>query len=134
MVRKTLAAAGIGAAVMVVAGTPAVLAAGGGLRWDSPNKITNGATFHVASLEPCPPVPTAGDSTLVQITLAFGSGGASATVLPVNSDGSWSADVTFAWSGVSSRHATLGAECLDFTGNTGIPYADYATHKVMLIG
>jgi hypothetical protein len=95
-----------------------------GLPWMSPAKITSGVPVQVASIAPCPPAPTPGDSVLVQVTLSFGSGGSASQVLAANPDGSWSGSVTF-FSGVSIRQTTISAECVDFNGIFGVPYAQY---------
>jgi hypothetical protein len=96
-----------------------------GLPWRSPAKITSGVPVRVASIRPCPAVPTPGDSVLVQINLSFGPGGGSGQVLAAEPDGSWSGTVTFFFSDVNLRHTTISAECLDFNGVTGVSYAQY---------
>jgi hypothetical protein len=96
-----------------------------GLPWRSPAKITSGVSVQVASIRPCPAVPTPGDTVLVQINLSFGPGGGSGQVLAANPDGSWSGAVTFFFSGVNLRHTTISAECLGFNGITGVSYAQY---------
>ena len=118
MLRRCVAAAGLGAALLAMAGAPSALAAGT-LHWDSPKTITSGVPFHVASIDPCPPVPTAGDTTLVQIFLTFSGGGGSG-------------DPTFTFSGVG-RQAQLSASCLDYNGVSATPYATYAVHHVKLV-
>jgi hypothetical protein len=90
----------------------------------------------VASLDPCPAVPTPGDTVLAEINLTFSGGGGSEGQLlssPVNADGSWSGNVTFFFSGVG-RKATISAECLDFFGFGAVPYAQYSSHLTMLSG
>jgi hypothetical protein len=131
MLRRYIATAGLGVTLVALAGAPTVSASGGLLHWVSPKTITSGTAFHVASIDPCPPVPTAGDSVLVQIFLSFGSGGGSGNVLSANPDGSWSGDLTFTFSGVG-RSGQLSATCLDFNGVTGRPYAQYTTRHVKL--
>ena len=96
-----------------------------GLPWMSPAKITSGVPVRVASIAPCPPAPTPGDTVLVQVNLSFGSGGGSGQVLAANPDGSWSGNVTFFFSGVDIRQTTISAECVDFNGIFGVPYAQY---------
>jgi hypothetical protein len=91
----------------------------------SPAKVTSGVPVHVASIRACPAVPTPGDTVLVQVNLSFGAGGGSGQILPANADGSWSGDVTFLFSGVTIRQTTISAECLDFTGFSATPYAQY---------
>lgn len=88
--------------------------------------------FSVASLDPCPAVPTPGDTVLVEIDLAFAGGvGGSGQLLSTNADGSWSGSVTFNFSGVG-RKATISAQCLDFNGLSTAPYAQYVGHVTML--
>jgi hypothetical protein len=126
---------GVALAAALVVGSSSVpsWAAGmHGLPWRSPNKITSGVPVEVASIASCPAVPTPGDSVLVQITLSFGPGGSSAQVLAATTDGSWSGTVTFSFSGVNIRHTTISAECLDFNGITGVPYAQYMVRHTQI--
>jgi hypothetical protein len=111
---------------------PAWAAGPPALPWMSPNKVTNSVPVRAASISPCPPVPTAGDTTLVQINLSFGSGGGEAQILPTNPDGSWSGTVTFSFSGVNLRQTAINAECLDFNGAFGVPYAQYQNRHTQL--
>jgi hypothetical protein len=53
-------------------------------------------------------------------------------VLAANPDGSWSGDVTFSFSGVNIRQTTISAECLDFNGITGVPYAQYQVRHTQI--
>jgi len=108
------------------AGTP-------GLPWRSPAKVTSGVPFQVASIAPCPAVPTPGDSVLVQINLSFGPGGGAGDVLPAQPNGSWSGTLTFFFSGVDVRQTTISAECLDFNGITGVPYAQYMDRRTQVL-
>jgi hypothetical protein len=68
----------------------------------------------------------------VQLFLSFGQSGGSGQVIPANSDGSWAGDVTFNFSGVTIRQTTISATCVDFTGVTGIPYAQYMTRHTQV--
>jgi hypothetical protein len=122
------------AAVLVVgsSGVPASAAGMHGSPWRSPAKITSGVPFQVASIVSCPAVPTPGDSVLVQISLSFGPGGGSGDVLAANPNGSWSGTLTFFFSGVTIRHTTISAECLDFNGSTGVPYAQYMVRHTQI--
>jgi hypothetical protein len=122
------------AAVLVVgsSGVPASAAGMHGSPWRSPAKITNGVPFQVASIVSCPAVPTPGDSVLVQINLSFGPGGGAGDVLAANPNGSWSGTLTFSFSGVTIRHTTISAECLDFNGSTGVPYAQYMVRHTQI--
>jgi hypothetical protein len=113
-------------------GIPAWAGGRPGLPWRSPAKVTSGVSVHVASIVPCPAVPTPGDSVLVQINLSFGPGGGSGELLEANADGSWSGSVTFFFSGVNIRHTTISAECLDFNGITGVPYAKYLVRRTQI--
>jgi hypothetical protein len=103
-----------------------------GLPWMSPAKVTSGAPVHVASIAHCPPVPTPGDTVLVQVNLSFGAGGGSGQILAANPDGSWSGDVTFVFSDVAIRQTTVTAECMDFTGVTAVPYAQYQVRHTQI--
>ncbi len=105
-----------------------------GLQWRSPHRITTGVPVRVASISACPAVPTPGDSVLVQINLSFGSGGGAGDVLAADLDGSWSGNVTFFFSGVNIRRTTISAQCLDFNGITGVPYAQYRVHHTKIFG
>ena len=107
---------------------------GPALPWKSPPKIASGVPVEVASIASCPAVPTPGDTTLVQVTLSFGPGGAEGQILSANPDGSWSGNVTFSFSGVGIRHTTISAECLDFNGVTGVPYAQYLVRHTQIFG
>jgi len=133
MQRITLRAASIVTVVFVLWGTSAAGAATGshGLRWHSPRTVASGVPLEVASIQPCPPVPTPGDTTLVSIQLNF-SGGASGTTIGVNPDRSWAADVTFGFVPTSGP-ATLSATCVDFNGHGGTPYANYKTHTIRVV-
>jgi hypothetical protein len=132
-IRKWIGSAALAAALVVGSSSIPAWAAGmHGLPWRSPNKITSGVPVEVASIASCPAVPTPGDSLLVQITLSFGPGGSSGQVLAANTDGSWSGTVTFSFSGVTIRHTTISAECLDFNGITGVPYAQYMVRHTQI--
>ena len=102
-----------------------------GLPWMSPAKVTSGVPFQVASIARCPAVPTQGDSILVQVNLSFGGGGAG-DILQANPDGSWSGTLTFDFSGVNIRQTTISAECQDFNGITGVPYAEYMVRHTQI--
>jgi hypothetical protein len=102
------------------------------LRWHSPRKVTSGVPLAVASIQPCPPAPTPGDSTLVAVQLNY-FGGATATTLKPNPDGSWAGDVTFYLPGPTPDPVTLTAFCIDFSGHGGNPYSDYGTHRVRVV-
>jgi hypothetical protein len=130
---KLIGAAAV-ATVLVVGGSsvPAWAAGRHGLPWRSPNKITSGVPVRVASIASCPAAPTPGDSVLVQINLSFGPGGGSGEVVAANPNGSWSGTVTFFFSGVNIRHTTISAECLDFNGTTGVPYAQYKVRHTQI--
>jgi hypothetical protein len=106
-------------------------AASAPLRWDSPNQVTSGVPVTVSSITSCPPPPTPGDTVLVEISLAFPSGGTSSEILTANADGSWSGAVNFHFSGVSGK-ATFFADCQDFIGVTGVVYAQYQTHHAKI--
>lgn len=121
-----------GALVLFGTAVPAWAAEPTALPWQSPAKITNGVPVHVASIAPCPPVPTAGDTVLVQVTLSFGPGGAEGQILSANPDGSWSGDVTFFFGGVNLRQTTINAECLDFANGGATPYAQYQNHHTQI--
>ena len=96
MLRTTLRAASILVSVIVLSSTSEAGAATGshGLRWHSQKTVASGVPLAVASTQPCPPVPTPGDSTLVAVQLNY-FGGASATTFSANPDGSWAAAVSF---------------------------------------
>jgi hypothetical protein len=130
MFRRMMAAAGLGMALVTV--TTATVAAGGGLKWSYPRTVTSGTPVHVASVDPCPPVPTPGDTALVQVFLSFGSAGGSGQIVSVNPDGSWAGDITFNFSGVG-RSGQISAACLDYTGFSATAYADYSAHHVKLV-
>jgi hypothetical protein len=127
---KWIGSFAVAAAVIGSSSIPAWGASG--LSWKSPNKITSGVPVQVASIAPCPPAPTPGDSVLVQINLSFGPGGGSGQILPANPNGSWSGNVTFFFSGVNIRHTTISAECLDFNGITGVAYAQYKVRHTQI--
>jgi hypothetical protein len=103
-----------------------------GIPWRSPNKVLNGVPVRVRSIRTCPPVPTAGDTALVQVSLSFGAAGGSSQIVSVNPDGSWAGTITFTFSGVTLRHTKITAECLDFNGVTGVPYARYMTRPTQV--
>jgi hypothetical protein len=131
MIRPALWAA-LTVSLVVFAGIlPASAANPSSLPWHSPNQVSSGVPVAVSSIAACPPVPTPGDSTLIEISLTFQGGGASTQVLPANPDGSWAGDVTFTFSGVP-RQATTHADCVDFNGNGGVTYAQYQTHHTHL--
>ena len=124
---------GVIVAAMVTIGASSIPAgATPGLPWMSPPKVTSGVPVQVASIAPCPPVPTPGDTVLVQINLSFGPGGSGGQVLVANPDGSWSGDVTFFFSDVNLRQTTISAQCLDFTGFSATPYADYMVRHTQI--
>ena len=130
-------AGAIGAALFAFGGAPAAWAAGAqasghGMPWHSPGKISSGVPVILASIAPCPPPPTPGDTVLVGISLSFGTGGVSGQIVPANADGSWSGAVTFNFGGVGIRHTTISANCQDFNGVTGVPYADYMTRHTQI--
>jgi hypothetical protein len=131
---KLIGGAAVAAALVIGSSLPASAAGRFGLPWSSPSKITSSVPFQVASIASCPAVPTPGDSVLVQISLSFGSGGGSGDVLAANSDGSWSGTFTFLFSGVDIRQTTISAECLDFDGVTGVPYAQYQVRHTQIFG
>jgi hypothetical protein len=134
MLRVTMRAASILTALVVLWGASAAGAATGGhgLRWHSPRKVTIGVPTAVASIRPCPPVPTPGDTTLVQVQLNY-NGGSSALTFGSNHDGSWVAEITFHLSGAITGPTTLTAYCVDFNGHGGKPYADYRTRLVRVV-
>jgi hypothetical protein len=120
------------AALVAGSGIPAWASSPSGLPWKSPAKIVSGVPVPVASIARCPAPPTPGDTVLVQINLSFGPGGGSGQILEANPNGSWSGSVTFFFSGVDIRHTTISAECLDFTGVTGVPYAQYQVRHTQI--
>lgn len=125
--RSTFLALGLSGACIALAG---VLPAGAAPpnRWNWPKAVTSGVPVAVSSITACPTPPTPGDPVLVQINLAYSSGGGSGQILPANSDGTWAGTVTFNFSGSfsgASANATMSAECEDFNGSTGVPYAQY---------
>lgn len=132
--RRSKYVAVVALVAMLVAGTSAAASAIGrpGLPWKSPPKITSDVPVRVTSIVSCPAVPTPGDTVLVQITLSFGSAGSSADVFPVNPDRSWSGSVTFSFSGVTIRHTSITAQCLDFNGITAVPYAQYLVRNTQI--
>ncbi|HWE57480.1 MAG TPA: hypothetical protein VG435_18380 [Acidimicrobiales bacterium] len=127
---KPAAAAALTFSIAMAGAAPA-FASGSSLKWTHPDLVTSGVPVPVASLDNCPPPPTAGDSILVQVNLVF-TGGGSGQVLPANPDGSWSGSVTFNFPGVTSKHVTINAECTDFTGFSATPYAQYKSTKVSI--
>lgn len=133
-VRSAFAVLGLSASLVLVAGV-APAGAKPALNWQSPTVITSGVPVSVASIDPCPAVPTPSDTLLVEINVLFphGIGGMGQLVNNPNSDGSWSGTVTFTFSNAPSR-ATISADCVDFTGHSGTTYAQYRSSKVTLIG
>jgi len=131
---KLIGSASVAAALVIGSAIPASAAGRPGLPWNSPPRITSGVPFQIASIASCPAVPTPGDSVLVQISLSFGSGGGSGDVLAANANGSWSGSLTFSFSGVDLRQTTITAECLDFDGSTGVPYAQYQVRHTQIFG
>jgi hypothetical protein len=131
---KLIGTASVAAALVIGSALPASAAGRPGLPWNNPSKITSGVPFQVASIASCPSVPTPGDSVLVQISLSFGPGGGSGDVLAANANGSWSGSLTFFFSGVDIRQTTISAECLDFDGTTGVPYAEYQVRHTQIFG
>ena len=132
---KWIVGAAVAAALLV--GSPSISAWAAGTRslpWSSPAKVTSGVPFDVASIASCPAAPTPGDTVLVQINLSFGPGGGAGDVLAAQPDGSWSGTFTFFFSGVTLRQTTISAECLDFNGITGVPYAQYIVRHVQVFG
>jgi hypothetical protein len=125
-------AAGLAVSLMGAGAVPAWADTGPALPWHSPAAITNGVPVTVASIAPCPPVPTAGDTLLVQVNLSFGPGGGSGQLVSGNQDGSWAGQVTFYFFSGVPRQTTISAECLDFTGFSATPYAQYQTHHTQL--
>lgn len=122
------------AAAMAVSGLALPAGADGPtvLPWRSPAKITNGVPVSVASIAPCPAVPTPGDTLLVQVTLSFGPGGAEGQILSGNADGSWSGSITFSFSGVGIRQTTISAECIDYGNGVATTYAQYQVHHTQI--
>jgi hypothetical protein len=132
---KWIGALAVAAALLVGNWSSSAWAQGpGGLPWRSPAKVVSGVPVRVASIASCPEVPTPGDSVLVQVNLSFGPAGGSGQVLTANPDGSWSGNVTFSFSGVNLRQTTISAECLDFNGITGVPYAQYQVRHTQIFG
>lgn len=128
---------GLGLAAVVAVGGSALPAGADGpaaLPWVSPPKIVSGAPVSVSSIAPCPAVPTPGDTLLVQVTLSFGAEGAEGQILSGNPDGSWSGSLTFFFSGVGFRQTTISAECLDFSGFSAVPYAQYQVRHTQIFG
>jgi hypothetical protein len=73
VLRRFLEVGAVAAGLVVLGGAPAAWAAGNsasGMPWHAPNKIVSGVPVGVASITPCPAVPTPGDTVLVQITLS----------------------------------------------------------------
>jgi hypothetical protein len=131
--RKLTGALAVAGSLMVFGTTVPAWAAGpSALPWRSPTMITNGVPVYVASIASCPPVPTSGDTVLVQVTLSFGPGGGEGQILSANPDGSWSGDVTFSFEDVNLRQTTISAECLDYTGYSATPYAQYLNHHTQI--
>jgi hypothetical protein len=126
----------VAAGLVALWGAPAAWAAGGssgaGMPWQAPNKIDTGVPVGVASIAPCPVVPTPGDTVLVQITLSFGPGGNGNEIVSANPNGSWAGNVTFNFSVPDLRQTTISASCLDFNGVTGRPYATYKTRPTQV--
>jgi hypothetical protein len=131
---KWIGGAAVAALVVGSSSIPAWAVGTAGFPWRSPAKVTSGVPVRVGSIASCPAVPTPGDSVLVQIHLSFGPGGGSDQVLAANPDGSWSGTVTFFFSDVNIRHTTMSAECLDFNGNTGVPYTQYMVRHTQIFG
>ena len=131
-INKWIGGSAVAAALLVSSSVPAWGQTRPALPWRSPAKIVSGVPVHVASIARCPAPPTAGDSVLVQVNLSFGPGGASGEIVPANANGSWSGDVTFFFSGVDIRQTTISAECLDFDGVTGVPYAQYQVRHTQI--
>ncbi len=127
---RTATTAGLTAAAISLVGALPAAAAPPTMPWHSPNKITSGVPVDVSSIAPCPTPPNPGDPVLVQVTVTF-SGGGMGQVVSANSDGSWSGQVTYGFSG-TPRQASISAECQDFNGVTGIPYAEYQTRHTQL--
>jgi hypothetical protein len=115
----------------VAGGLPAWATNPSQLPWHSPHAIVSGTPFDVASIAPCPPVPTPGDQLLVGITVTF-TGGGMGNVLSANPDGSWSGQLTFTFSG-APRQAGITADCEDFNGVFATTYAEYQTHHTQLL-
>lgn len=121
-----------GALSLFATAVPAWAATPPTLPWTSPAMIHSGVPVHVASIISCPPVPTTGDTVLVQVNLSFGPGGAAGEILSANPDGSWSGDVTFYFGGVNLRQTTISAECLDYGQGTAVSYAQYQDHHTQI--
>lgn len=129
-VMRSVALTGLTSSLVVLAAAVPAWAASPPLPWHSPDMVTSGVPFTVASIAPCPPLPTAGDTLLVGIAVTF-PGGAIGNVLGANPDGSWSGDLTFTFSG-TPRQASISADCEDFNGVFATTYAQYQTHHTQL--
>src|SRR5215469_13670693 len=104
MKKRIVVACSTGAALLGLVSAPSAWASSPNhLPWSSPTRVASGIPVNVASIAPCPAPPTAGDQVLVQVNLSFGPGGGSGQILTANSDGSWSGQVTFNFSGVNLR-------------------------------
>ena len=134
MFKKIVMACGMGTALLGLVSAPSAWATTNAnhLPWSSPAEVASGVPVTVSSILPCPPPPNPGDQVLVQIFLSFGPAGGSNQIVNANSDGSWSGQVTFGFSGVSLRSTQISASCMDYTGVTGITYAQYQTHRTRL--
>jgi hypothetical protein len=123
--------AGLAASLVTAAGAmPAWGAGTPPLPWRSPPKVTSGVPFQMASIKPCPPLPTPGDQLLVGISITFPGGGLG-NVLNANPDGSWSGDLSFTFSN-TPRQARISADCQDYNGVSATTYAPYQTHHIQL--
>jgi hypothetical protein len=133
MLRVTMKATSVVAAMVLLWSASVAGAATGShaLPWHSPRKVTSGVPIAVTSIRPCPPVPTPGDTTLVQVQLNF-NGGDVATTIGSNPDGSWAANITFTFRAITGP-TSLSAYCVDFNGHGGKPYADYRARPVRVV-
>jgi hypothetical protein len=103
-----------------------------GMPWRSPNKITSGTPIALGSIAQCPTPPDPGDTVVVQVFLSLGSSGGIGQIVSVNPDGTWSADVVFAFSGTLLRQTDITASCVELNGVGGMPYARYMTRPTQV--
>ena len=96
--------------------------------------ISAGVPFTVSSITHCPVLPNHADTLVIGVSLIFSGGGGSGEILSGNSvhaNRSWSGSVTFSGA-LPTGNATLTADCQDFNGVTGTPYATYEPHSVTI--